>query len=122
MTDARIGSTPVSRHSHHVAVATRMRNAPWAMLMMCMTPKMSVSPEAISAYTPPMRIPRTRAWTSCAINSLPTGLRVDDRLRRRHLGRRDDLHLVGLPLGEDELPARLAARRPAERAEDGLHL
>ena len=40
---------PVSRHSHHVTVATRMRNAPWAMLMIRMTPKIRVSPEAISA-------------------------------------------------------------------------
>ena len=31
---ARIGSTPVSRHSHQVNVATMMRNAPCAMLMM----------------------------------------------------------------------------------------
>ena len=40
---------PVSRHSHQVTIATRMRNAPWATLMMCMTPKIRVSPEAISA-------------------------------------------------------------------------
>jgi hypothetical protein len=30
---------------------------PWAMLMMSSTPKISVSPTAISAYTPPMSIP-----------------------------------------------------------------
>ena len=40
---------PVCRHSHQVTIATRIRNAPWATLMMFMTPNTSVSPEAISA-------------------------------------------------------------------------
>ena len=40
---------PVCFHNHQVSIATRMRNAPWAMLMMRMTPKIRVSPEAIRA-------------------------------------------------------------------------
>jgi hypothetical protein len=48
-TDAAIGSSPVVRHSHQVSIATRTRNAPWATLMMSITPKIRVRPEAIRA-------------------------------------------------------------------------
>ena len=40
---------PVSFQNHQVNIATMMRKAPWATLMMFMTPKISVRPEAISA-------------------------------------------------------------------------
>ena len=40
---------PVCFQSHQVIIATMMRNAPWATLMMFMTPNTSVRPDAISA-------------------------------------------------------------------------
>src|SRR4051794_40891037 len=49
--------------------ATRMSSAPCATLMMFMTPKISVSPLAISAYTPPISNPSTSAWTSWVMRS-----------------------------------------------------
>src|ERR1700733_473333 len=46
-----------------------MTRTPWAMLMMSSTPKMSVRPTAMRAYTPPTRIPTTISCRiSCAIN------------------------------------------------------
>src|SRR5450631_2364280 len=41
--------------------APRTTKIPWAMLMICMTPKIRVRPAAIKAYTPPVRIPSTTA-------------------------------------------------------------
>src|ERR1700721_2958674 len=47
-----------------------MTRTPWAMLMMSSTPKMSVRPTAMRAYTPPTRIPTTISCRiSCAINN-----------------------------------------------------
>src|SRR5437868_12586339 len=36
--------------------------AAWAMLITRMTPKIKVSPAAISAYIPPVKMPSTRLW------------------------------------------------------------
>src|SRR6266480_157609 len=37
-------------------------SAAWAMLITFITPKINVSPAAISAYIPPVKTPRTRLW------------------------------------------------------------
>src|SRR5438876_3344818 len=50
--------------------------AAWATLMTFMTPKISVSPAAISAYIPPVRTPSTRLWAKSP------GL-IEPRTRRR---------------------------------------
>ena len=48
-TIAASGSSPVARHSDHVMNAARIRNAPCAMLITFITPKISVRPAASSA-------------------------------------------------------------------------
>src|SRR5947209_15492977 len=39
-----------------------MTNDPWAKLMIFITPKITVRPSAVSAYTPPSSVPETTAW------------------------------------------------------------
>jgi hypothetical protein len=46
-----------------------MMKAPWAMLMMRITPKITVKPEARRAYTPPTRMPRMRVCTNMVIGT-----------------------------------------------------
>ena len=43
-----------------------IRKSPWAKLTMFITPQMSVSPIAMSAYTQPMSSPLTSCWRSCS--------------------------------------------------------
>jgi hypothetical protein len=43
------GSSPVWLQAAHVMKAARMMSAPWATLITSMTPKISVSPDAIRA-------------------------------------------------------------------------
>src|SRR5580698_1882608 len=85
---------------------------PCATLMMSSTPKTSVSPAAISAYTPPPSIPAAMAWPiSCAISAprccapvrsaRPAGLGVKDCHRAGGSGRKHLDELAVLPL-EDE--------------------
>src|SRR4051794_25772016 len=116
-----------------------MRNAPCATLMTPITPKISVSPEAISAYTPPIRSPRMIAWTNSVMVASPAGrpggapldavrpaapcpslpgVPLDDALRRRGVLGQDDLRLAVLPLADQELPLRGARLVPLERPED----
>src|SRR3954454_10598113 len=112
--------------------------------MMFMTPKISVSPLAMRAYTPPMSRPSARACTNCVKESL-LGIRaggapggpcehgppgrgslpgrlLDRGVDRRGVVRRDDLDRSALPLAQQELALRCARLVPRERAEDGLDL
>src|ERR1700685_1862092 len=99
-----------------------MTRTPWAMLMISRTPKISVRPTAMRAYTPPTRIPTMISCRiSCAINTPswsvkaprcrpgmegislldragPGRLGGDDRHLRAWVGRRQDLveHGAGL--------------------------
>src|SRR3954452_2735121 len=121
-----------------------MSSAPCATLMMFMTPKISVSPLAMRAYTPPMSRPSATACASwvkggpssgplrdepggpCGHGppggaSLPGGL-LDRRVHRRGVLGSDDLDRAVLPLAEQEVALRCAGLVPGERAEDGLDL
>ena len=55
------GSMLAERRRAKLRYAPRITRAPWPTLMIRITPKINVSPEAISAYTPPVRIPKTTA-------------------------------------------------------------
>src|SRR3989337_2779335 len=105
-----------------------MRKAACEMCTTRITPKISVRPEASSAYTPPVRMPSAAAWRSSEPDGTvaptcrgppgsPGGLRVDRvRGHRRFVGRQDDLHGPALPL-EDHmralwLPALVERERP----------
>src|SRR4051794_32096493 len=119
-----------------------MRNAPWATLMTPITPKINVSPDAISAYTPPIRSPRMIAWTNSVMVASPDcrpggaprgavrpaapypsrpGVLLDDGLRRRGRLGQDDLRLAALPLADQELALRRAPLVPLQRPEDRVH-
>src|SRR3954451_8366973 len=142
MTIARSGSSPVAVQIEYVRNAATMRNAPCATLITFITPKISVSPEAISAYTPPIRSPRMMAWTNsvmvvspdCRPSGAPPGAArpaapypsrarglLDDGLGRRGRLRQHDLRLAVLPLADQYLPLRGARLVPLERPEDGVH-
>src|SRR5215831_14763342 len=118
---------------------------PCAMLMMSSTPKISVSPIAISAYTPPTSTPSTIARTSwCPISApcrsvewsaWPVGLGVEDRDRpgrslREHLGVVATLPLEHEHHRLDVHPQRVelhraldaAQRHPAVQVLDDLRL
>src|SRR5215212_5671228 len=93
--------------------------------MMFMTPKISVSPLAMRAYTPPMSRPSARACTSWVTGSLLgvhaggvpggpccsgppgegslPGRLLDRGVDRGRVVRRDDLHRTVLPLGQQEV-------------------
>ena len=45
-----------------------MMIAAWAMLMRRITPKIKVSPLAISAYIPPTRTPSTSPWSRSKVS------------------------------------------------------
>src|SRR5215212_4612970 len=133
---AASGSRPVARQSAQVMNAARIRNAPWAMLMMFITPKMSVRPEASSAYTPPINRPRISAWrnsvTGCPWRlstrpDLPLSAALgaplrDDLVARGRLLGQDDLGHAALPLTDQELALRAAHVVPGERTQDGVDL
>src|SRR5215218_1959769 len=131
---------PVSFHSHHVRKAAKISSAPWATLITSMTPKISVSPDASRAYTPPIRSPRMIVCTSCVIGTprrtggdarprpfrrssllLPIRLRIHDRVAGRHIVGSDDLLVPALPLRQQERLLGRARLVPAERAENGVH-
>src|SRR5436190_4973327 len=101
--------------------------------MTFITPKISVSPDAVSAYTPPIRSPRMIAWTNsvmvvssdCRPGGAPcgaarpaapypsrAGVLLDDGLRRRLGLGQDDLRLAVLPLADEELALRGARLVP----------
>src|ERR1035438_1850572 len=74
-----------------------MRMSPWAKLMTRITPKMSVSPIPMRAYTPPMRMPLRRDCMKTAMavqvsqgNLLPAGEGIHGLLGRE-FGRQDGL-------------------------------
>src|SRR5215210_5808533 len=111
--------------------------------MMFMTPKISVNPLAMSAYTPPISRPSARACTSWVKGSLlgvraggapgdprrgpPGGASLPGRLLdhgvdRRRVLRGHDLDRAVLPLGQQELALRSARLVPGERPEDRLDL
>src|SRR5215218_7549604 len=128
-TAAAIGSSPNRRHSSKVSSPARTSRAPWATLMMFMTPKIRVRPEAISAYTPPTSRPRMSvsvAWVTAAglprLALLPVGLGEHHAVGGGHVLGQHDLGLAALPLGEQEVGLRRAGRVPAQRAEDGVDL
>ncbi len=56
------GSIPSWSQSVKARKAPRIRRAPWAMLITFITPKISVSPDANSAYTPPISNPKAVSW------------------------------------------------------------
>src|SRR3954454_4055663 len=141
MTIARSGSSPVAVQIEYVRNAAKIRNAPCATLITFITPKISVSPEAISAYTPPMRRPRTIAWTNSVMDGVAprrcrpggapsgaarpagphpsrSGVLLHDGLRRRGVLGQHDLRLAVLPLADQELSLRRARLVPLERPED----
>src|ERR1035437_10192484 len=85
-----------------------------------MIPKIRVWPEAMSAYTPPVRIPRITPWIRACTDPSPSpvGLR-GDRLCLCH-GRRVDGHeLCALPLDEVEAARGCSVGSPAQVAEQG---
>src|SRR5215471_8582649 len=90
--------------------------------MIRMTPKISVRPDAISAYMPPVSTPRTAASRTRSISperSLPVRLRVlgpGDRDRRRVDGHR----LAALPLHQERRAVRLPGPVERHRALDRL--
>src|SRR5680860_46050 len=123
-------------------------NAAWAILMIFITPKMRVSPETISAYTPPVSNPITATWiitlidgrfttstsphwgtgTRCRFPSnvsfsylfpLPLRLRPDRISLAAIAGIRDD-EVTTLPLEHHEGALRLAKLVEAERTHDRL--
>src|ERR1039457_4993528 len=55
------GSTLADRSRAKLKYAPKITRAPWPTLMIRITPKINVSPEAISAYTPPVRMPKMTA-------------------------------------------------------------
>src|SRR5882757_1350279 len=116
---ARNGSRPNDVNSWKDRYAPRITMAPWAMLMTFMMPKISVWPDAISAYTPAVSTPRMMPWTKACIRSpTPAGfgcLRggLGDRLRV------DRQQLALDPLHEVELPVGRAVDRPGQVAQDG---
>src|SRR5918992_3158797 len=126
------GSSPVSRHSDQVMNAARIRNAPWAMLITFITPKISVRPDASSAYTPPIRSPSIRAWRNSVTGRLQPGggllsaaRRVpagEDLVSRGRLLGQNDLRHPALPLAHEELALRAAGVVPGQRSEDGVDL
>src|SRR3954466_3061784 len=99
------------------------------MLITCITPKISVSPDASSAYTPPTRRPSRTVWTSSVIAARRRTVLLAARLPPRQRGvrgrgvlRQDDLRLAALPLADEELALRAAVLVPAQRPEDGRDL
>src|SRR2546423_4352421 len=84
-----------------------------------MTPKTSVRPLAINAYTPPVRTPRMQAWTTMCTSSLlaPGRLRCERRVQRDVL-RVDGQQLAVHPFDEQVASLRLADRVPAQHALD----
>ena len=58
-TRPRNGSMCQVRNSAKLRYAPSTTSAPWPTLMIRMTPKISVRPDAMSAYTPPVRTPST---------------------------------------------------------------
>src|SRR6266851_320170 len=67
-----------------------MKSSPWAKLTTSMMPKISVSPEAMSARIMPVMIPLTVWMISCSrrISMLDAQVAVDDCVVRGELGRR----------------------------------
>src|ERR671915_2093011 len=95
------GSRPVSRHSDQVMKAARIKNAPWAMLITFITPKISVRPAASSAYTPPIRRPSMSAWRNSVTGRLRPGGGLLSAARR--VPARQDLLGRRRLLGQDDL-------------------
>src|SRR5215208_5703369 len=143
ITAASSGSIPNSVQNIHERNAAKIRSAPCATLITSITPKISVNPDASSAYTPPIRRPRITTWMNCvSVRSSESGrggrarstappsslllrpirLRVHDRVGGRRVLRRDDLLVAVLPLCEQERLLRRTRLVPAEGPEDRLHL
>src|SRR5450759_5143692 len=72
----------------------------------------------MSAYTPPVRIPRITPWIRACTDPSPSpvGLGVD-RLCLCHCSREDRHELATLPLDQVEAPRGRAVRSPAQVAE-----
>src|SRR6266508_4686436 len=107
--------------------------------MIRITPKISVRPDANSAYTPPISSPRSTVWTrrvtgrspsdryppppaSAPRSGRPLRLGVDDGLGCGDLLGKDDLRLGPLPLRQQE---RLLGRPrlvPRQRSQERLDL
>src|ERR1017187_1295153 len=111
---------------------------PWAMLMMSSTPKIRVSPTAISAYTPPPRMPVITAWISLIVtislrcapvrapdrSAGPGWLRVQNLHRTRRADWQDLDELAVLPLEDVRGGGAVAAEavecnRPLHAAQRG---
>src|SRR6266511_4045694 len=104
--------------------------------MIRITPKISVRPDANSAYTPPIRSPRSTVWrrrvtggspsppppVSASRSGRPVRLGVHDGVCRGHLIWQHDLGLVSLPLGEQERLLRRPGLVPRQRSQDRLDL
>src|SRR4051812_22277343 len=75
-TTERKGSIPARRKSQKVTYIPTITSSPCAKLITRITPKISVSPMPVSAYTPPIRIPlRTDCSSSIQDSSRQTGVR-----------------------------------------------
>src|SRR5829696_7722009 len=143
ITAASSGSIPNSVQNIHERKAAKIRSAPCATLITSITPKISVRPDASSAYTPPIRRPRITTWMNCvsarsseggrggrarstarpaSLLLRPIRLRVHDVVGGRRVLRCDDLLVAVLPLCEQERLLRRAGLVPAEGPEDRLHL
>src|SRR6266511_4087885 len=109
-TTERYGSTPANTKSQYVAYMASIITAPWAKLMMRSTPKIRLSPQATSPYTPPSSRPLTTACSRSphvtpgprrgARLTLPLG-HGEYRLGLGVLGGTDHHRLAVLHLGED---------------------
>src|SRR5437899_1238713 len=108
-TTERYGSTPANTKSQYVAYMASIITAPWAKLMMRSTPKIRLSPQATSPYTPPSSRPLTTACSRspqvtpgprrAARLTLPLG-HWEYRLGLGVLGGADDNRLAVLHLDE----------------------
>lgn len=65
------GSIRQKCHNQKPAYILIINRAPWAKLITRMMPKMRLSPMAITAYSPPTRIPATNEYRIISITMLP---------------------------------------------------
>src|SRR5690348_10531363 len=94
--------------------------APWATLMIFITPNARVRPLAISAYTPPVSSPRMQAWTTRCMkrrgrSARPGGLRRLGRVLREGGGEHRQ-QLATHPLRQQLRARRGAVGVPAQVA------
>lgn|SRR5690606_2951411 len=58
----KYGSMPANVNAQYVTYMPSIMRAPWAKLMIPITPKMSVSPMAMMLYIPPINRPSINDW------------------------------------------------------------